>query len=97
MLRSKWTLAATKLLQQQPNPNHQHSNLVIQFKEFLRKNWEVQLFHIYRERNCLADYFVGHRHGLPLGTYSVNVSDTAVTTWITYSCLRSSQSRSVLR
>ncbi|CAN0922220.1 hypothetical protein LINGRAHAP2_LOCUS32980 [Linum grandiflorum] len=39
-------LAATKLLERQENPNHQHTNLLIRFKELLRRDWEVQLFHI---------------------------------------------------
>ncbi|CAN0896459.1 hypothetical protein LINGRAHAP2_LOCUS18505 [Linum grandiflorum] len=39
-------LAATKLLERQENPDHQHINQVLQFKELLRRDWEVQLFHI---------------------------------------------------
>ncbi|CAN0896461.1 hypothetical protein LINGRAHAP2_LOCUS18505, partial [Linum grandiflorum] len=52
--------------------------------------------YIYREGNCLADYLASRRHGLPLGTHSVNVSDPAVATWIIYDRLRSSQPRLVL-
>ncbi|CAN0927704.1 hypothetical protein LINGRAHAP2_LOCUS36047 [Linum grandiflorum] len=55
------------------------ANLVIQFKQLLRWNWKVQLFHIYCKGNCLADYISGRRHGLPLGTHFVTVSDPVVT------------------
>ncbi|CAN0911645.1 Putative ribonuclease H protein At1g65750 [Linum grandiflorum] len=91
------SLAATKMLQQQAYLDHKHTTLVLQFKELLRRNWEVQLFHIYREGNCLADYLASRGHGLPLGTHPVHVSDPAVATWIAYDPLRSSQLLLVLR
>ncbi|CAN0887733.1 hypothetical protein LINGRAHAP2_LOCUS15658 [Linum grandiflorum] len=42
-------VAATILLQQQDHPEHQHAHMALQFQELLRRDWEVQLFHIYRE------------------------------------------------
>ncbi|CAN0860802.1 Putative ribonuclease H protein At1g65750, partial [Linum grandiflorum] len=90
-------LAASKLLQQRDNPDHQHSSLVLQFQQLLRREWEVKLFHVYREGNCLADHLAGRGHGLPLGTHHVDVSDPAVASWIAYDRLRSSQPRLVLR
>ncbi|CAN0842043.1 Putative ribonuclease H protein At1g65750, partial [Linum grandiflorum] len=91
------SLAASKLLQQRDNPDHQHASLVLQFQQLLRREWEVKLFHVYREGNCLADHLVGRGHGLPLGTHPVDVSDPAVASWLAYDRLRSSQPRLVLR
>ncbi|CAN0903393.1 Putative ribonuclease H protein At1g65750 [Linum grandiflorum] len=91
------SLAASKLLQQRDNPDHQHASLVLQFQQLLRREWEVKLFHVYREGNCLADHLAGRGHGLPLGTHPVDVCDPAVASWIAYDRLRSSQPRLVLR
>ncbi|CAN0920748.1 hypothetical protein LINGRAHAP2_LOCUS32224 [Linum grandiflorum] len=35
---------------------HQHAILVLKFKEFCRRQWEVNLSHIYRKATCVADY-----------------------------------------
>ncbi|CAN0856312.1 Putative ribonuclease H protein At1g65750, partial [Linum grandiflorum] len=91
------SLAASNLLQQRDNPYHQHVSLVLQFQQLLRREWEVKLFHVYREGNCMADHLAGRGHDLPLGTHPVDVSDPAVTSWIAYDRLRTSQSRLVLR
>ncbi|CAN0873717.1 Putative ribonuclease H protein At1g65750, partial [Linum grandiflorum] len=91
------SLAASKLLQQCDNPDHQHASLVLKFQQLLRREWEVKLFHVYREGNCLADHLAGRGHGLPLGTHHVDVSDPAVASWIAYDRFRSSQPRLVLR
>ncbi|CAN0855098.1 Putative ribonuclease H protein At1g65750, partial [Linum grandiflorum] len=90
-------VAASKPLQQRDNPDHQHASLVLQLQQLLRREWEVKLFHVYREGNCLADHLVGRGHGLPLGTHPVDVSDPAVASLIAYDRLRSSQPRLVLR
>ncbi|CAN0856284.1 hypothetical protein LINGRAHAP2_LOCUS6457, partial [Linum grandiflorum] len=58
-------------LQQRDNPDHEHASLVLQFQQLLRREWEVKLFHVYREGNCLADHLAGRGHGLPLGTHPV--------------------------
>ena len=31
-------------------------NLVMQIKDMLGRDWEVRLFHVYREANCVADW-----------------------------------------
>ena len=31
-------------------------NLVMQIKDILGRDWEVRLFHVYREANCVADW-----------------------------------------
>ncbi|CAN0824464.1 hypothetical protein LINGRAPRIM_LOCUS1677 [Linum grandiflorum] len=55
--------------------------MVMQFQELLRKDWEVQLDHIYREGNFLSDHLAGRGHCLPLGTHSVEVSDYQTMQW----------------
>ncbi|CAN0907690.1 hypothetical protein LINGRAHAP2_LOCUS24937 [Linum grandiflorum] len=36
--------------------DHQHTTLVLQFKELCSHFWEVHIFHIYREANNAANY-----------------------------------------
>ncbi|CAN0838514.1 hypothetical protein LINGRAHAP2_LOCUS2194 [Linum grandiflorum] len=58
--------------------NHQHASLILQIQELIRRDWDVQINHIYREGNCLADYLAGRGHSLPVGTHNIAVSDPAV-------------------
>ncbi|CAN0927561.1 Putative ribonuclease H protein At1g65750 [Linum grandiflorum] len=91
------SLAATILAEQRETTDHQHAQLVMQIQELLQRDWEVKIAHIFREGNFLAGHLAGRGHSLPLGTHSVEVSDSAVATWIAYDRLRSSQPRLVLR
>ncbi|CAN0859752.1 Putative ribonuclease H protein At1g65750 [Linum grandiflorum] len=72
------SIAATILVQQQDNLDHQHAHLVFQVQELLQRDWEVKIIHIFREGNFLADHLAGQGHSRPLGTHSVDVSDPAV-------------------
>ncbi|CAN0909695.1 hypothetical protein LINGRAHAP2_LOCUS25909 [Linum grandiflorum] len=92
---SELIVTTKKISPRLEHPDHQRANLVSQFKELLRRSWEVQLLYIFPECKCLADYLASRGHGLPLGTCSVNVSDSTVATWIAYYRLRSSQPRLV--
>ncbi|CAN0922217.1 hypothetical protein LINGRAHAP2_LOCUS32977 [Linum grandiflorum] len=59
--------------------DHRHANLVMQYQEFLRRDWEVQLSHIYREGNFMADHWALRGHSLPFGSHDIDVSIIAVT------------------
>ncbi|CAN0906462.1 Putative ribonuclease H protein At1g65750 [Linum grandiflorum] len=46
---------------------HQHAVLVMHFKEFCSRQWEVHLSHIYREANNAADYLANLGHSFNYG------------------------------
>ena len=35
-------------------------NLIMQIKEVVGKDWEVKIFHVYREANCVADWLTNY-------------------------------------
>ncbi|CAN1154387.1 Putative ribonuclease H protein At1g65750, partial [Linum perenne] len=51
------------------NSSHQHSSLVTLFQRLRARHWEVQLCHVYREANYLANALANHSHSLAPGTH----------------------------
>ncbi|CAN0846367.1 hypothetical protein LINGRAHAP2_LOCUS4423 [Linum grandiflorum] len=66
-------VATTQLVEMTRSYDHQHANLVLQFQEFLRRNWKLQLIHIYPEGNFLADHLPLRGHNLPFGSHDIDV------------------------
>ncbi|CAI0451814.1 unnamed protein product [Linum tenue] len=75
---------AISLLSPGSPTNHQHANLVIQFRELLGRDWEVVIRHIYREANFLADCLAHKGHLLYPGAFSVTCMDPDVERWLLY-------------
>ncbi|CAN0919163.1 hypothetical protein LINGRAHAP2_LOCUS31293 [Linum grandiflorum] len=57
-------MAASAILAKDYELDDQHAALVLKFKEFCSRQWEVHISHIYREANNVADYLTncGHSH-----------------------------------
>ncbi|CAN1182797.1 Putative ribonuclease H protein At1g65750, partial [Linum perenne] len=55
-----------QLLQGDDLEDHAHATTFITARELLRRNWEVQILHIYRESNHVADYLANVGHSCPL-------------------------------
>ncbi|CAN1142951.1 Putative ribonuclease H protein At1g65750 [Linum perenne] len=66
---------AVQLLQGDDLEDHAHAATIITARELLRRNWEVQILHIYRESNHIADYLANVGHSCPLGFHSIEQSD----------------------
>lgn len=49
-----------------PNGYYQ---LILSIQEMLKRDWNVDLKHIYREVNSAADALANYAHSLPLGLY----------------------------
>ncbi|CAN0854306.1 hypothetical protein LINGRAHAP2_LOCUS5887 [Linum grandiflorum] len=54
---------------------HHHFYEVASFCELLDWNWMVKVEHLYRKGNREADYLADHDHSLPIGVYSISISD----------------------
>ncbi|CAI0419974.1 unnamed protein product [Linum tenue] len=78
------SITAISLLSPGSPTNHQHANLVIQFRELLGRDWEVVIRHIYREANFLADCLAHKGHLLDPGTCSVTCMDPDIERWLLY-------------
>ncbi|CAN1144174.1 Putative ribonuclease H protein At1g65750 [Linum perenne] len=65
-------------------------------RELLRRNWEVQILHVYRESNHVADYLANVGHSCPLGFHSVEQSDPNFCYWLHYDQLSVSEVRLIM-
>ncbi|CAN0899108.1 Putative ribonuclease H protein At1g65750 [Linum grandiflorum] len=63
------SMAAIDILAKDLDLDHQHAALVLQFKEFCSRQWEVHLSHIYREAHNATDYLVNLGHSLTYGLH----------------------------
>ncbi|CAN0908256.1 Putative ribonuclease H protein At1g65750 [Linum grandiflorum] len=68
--------------------DHQHAALVLQFKEFCSYQWEVHIFHIYRETNNAADYLANLGHSLSYGMHLFDSPDRGLSHWLYYDLIR---------
>ncbi|CAN0907095.1 hypothetical protein LINGRAHAP2_LOCUS24614 [Linum grandiflorum] len=62
------------LLAKESELDHQHASLLLlQYKEFCSRQWEVHLFHIYRKANNAVNYLANLGHSL---TYRMHLLDS---------------------
>ncbi|CAN1841559.1 Putative ribonuclease H protein At1g65750 [Linum perenne] len=66
------------------NSSHQHSSLVTLFQRLREREWEVRLYHVYREANYLVDALANHGHGLAPGTRRIDINSDFVQYWEGY-------------
>ncbi|CAN1133649.1 Putative ribonuclease H protein At1g65750, partial [Linum perenne] len=61
---------AISLLCNEGHVDHQHSNLVLDFRELQRRHWDLRLCHVYREANFAANYLADNLgHSLSLSCH----------------------------
>ncbi|CAN1238296.1 Putative ribonuclease H protein At1g65750 [Linum grandiflorum] len=77
--------------------DHPHATLVMKFQELQQRAWRIELSHVFREANFLADAMANAGHALPFGLHQFDEHHPAVAYWNAYDRLRSSQPRLVLR
>ncbi|CAN0906730.1 Putative ribonuclease H protein At1g65750 [Linum grandiflorum] len=75
--------------------DHQHAILVMQYQELCRRQWEVTLYHIYREANCGADYLANLGHSFVFGFHIFDSPDRGLSHWLCYDVIGVSLPRSV--
>ncbi|CAN1140906.1 Putative ribonuclease H protein At1g65750, partial [Linum perenne] len=49
--------------------DHRHSQTILQLHQLLTRNWTLEVSHVYRERNRVADLLAHHGHSLSLGSH----------------------------
>ncbi|CAN0892933.1 hypothetical protein LINGRAHAP2_LOCUS17863 [Linum grandiflorum] len=56
----------------------------MQYQKLCNRQWEVTLYHIYREANCAADYLANLDHSFIFGFHIVNFADRGLSHWLHY-------------
>ncbi|CAN1249349.1 Putative ribonuclease H protein At1g65750 [Linum perenne] len=78
------SLCAVQLLTGTDDLEHQHANTVNRYKNLLERDWRLQVVHIFREGNCLADSLASRGHVMDLGTHNISISDSMVQYWANF-------------
>ncbi|CAN1783047.1 Putative ribonuclease H protein At1g65750, partial [Linum perenne] len=76
--------------------NHSYALEVLEFRDWLRKDWSITIKHVYREANHAADYLASTGHSLPRGSHPVSNSDCNLAYFIRYDCMGISEPRLVI-
>ncbi|CAN1818919.1 Putative ribonuclease H protein At1g65750, partial [Linum perenne] len=74
---------------------HQHALEVLEFRNWVDKDWELRLKHVYREGNQAADFPANLGHSLPRGYHLIPISDCNLAYYVRYDCLGMSEPRMV--
>ncbi|CAN1729404.1 Putative ribonuclease H protein At1g65750 [Linum perenne] len=74
---------------------HQHALEVLEFRNWVDKDWELRLKHVYREANQAADFLANLGHSLTRGCHSIPISNCNLAYYVRYDCLGISEPRMV--
>ncbi|CAI0393757.1 unnamed protein product [Linum tenue] len=66
---------------------HPHSAMIQEARRLLAQEWEVELLHVFREGNVVADYLASLGHGLPPGDHIINTPYHMLSYWLYYDLL----------
>ncbi|CAI0544574.1 unnamed protein product [Linum tenue] len=86
---------AIKLIREAEN-RHPHFLLVQEARRMLALDWQVQLIHVYREGNFVADYLASAGHKLQQGLHFVDEPDPILNYWLLYDLIGVETSRLVV-
>ncbi|CAN1185483.1 Putative ribonuclease H protein At1g65750, partial [Linum perenne] len=75
------------LLNSEPGSSHQYTLEVLEFQEWLQRDWEVKVIHVYREANQAADYLANLGHNTTRRVHTVDISDCILAYFVRYDCL----------
>ncbi|CAN1256840.1 Putative ribonuclease H protein At1g65750 [Linum perenne] len=87
---------ATAILTCADDPIHQYATEVLSFRELCNREWRVEIRHVYREANKVADFLANQGHLFPFGTHLFPLSDCNLGHILRYDCLGISEPRFIL-
>lgn len=58
--------------------------LVISIKELMKRDWSINITHVYREVNFTADFLANYALSLPLGCHHFNVPPISLLPFLTH-------------
>ncbi|CAN1824961.1 Putative ribonuclease H protein At1g65750 [Linum perenne] len=66
---------------------HGHAVEVLEFREWLGRDWELTIRHVYREANFAADHLASRGHELPRGSHWIDPIDCRLAYFVRYDCM----------
>ncbi|CAN1775820.1 Putative ribonuclease H protein At1g65750 [Linum perenne] len=85
--------AVVSLLTAPGVPEHQHASEVLHFQNLCKRDWRVNIRHIYREANKAADFLASQGYDFPFGIHFFPLSDCNFGHILQYDCLGVSEPR----
>ncbi|CAI0433724.1 unnamed protein product, partial [Linum tenue] len=76
-------------------PHHSHYTSVTEIRRWLRRDWQVQIHHVFREANVVADHLANSGHALPVGLHRVIAPDSTLAYWLYHDCIGVQTPRSI--
>ncbi|CAI0553386.1 unnamed protein product [Linum tenue] len=70
-----------------------YSNLLRQFQEIRKQNWEIHITYCYCECNKVADFLANKGHTLSCGVHVIDIADPGLNFWVLYDSLGIAQDR----
>ncbi|CAI0435262.1 unnamed protein product [Linum tenue] len=77
-------------------PGHIHFVQVATIRELLAREWEVQIDHVFREGNVVADYLASVGYSLPVGVHVFENPSPLLSRWLYFDLLGVQTPRSVI-
>ncbi|CAN1166059.1 Putative ribonuclease H protein At1g65750 [Linum perenne] len=74
---------------------HSHALEVLEFQEWMTRDWEVKISHVYREANHAADHIASRGHSVSRGSHLVDPTDSNLAYFIRYDCMGISETRMI--
>ncbi|CAN1161785.1 hypothetical protein LINPERHAP2_LOCUS24129 [Linum perenne] len=81
------------LLNKDPSSSDQFILEVLEFQDWLQREWIVDLKHVYREANHAADYLANLGRNTTRGAHEVHHDDCNLAYFIRYDCMGISEPR----
>ncbi|CAN1156400.1 Putative ribonuclease H protein At1g65750 [Linum perenne] len=88
--------AAIALLSNGDTTSNQHAMETMQFQEFKGRDWRLRIEHTYREGNQAADFLASIGYGYPVGSHSVDLSDSILGYFLRLELFGIGQPRSIM-
>lgn len=66
------SLCVTQLIASSSVPFNDYLQLTLSIQELLKREWHVDIMHIYHEVNFATDVLVNYAHSLPVGLHIFN-------------------------
>ncbi|CAN1170713.1 Putative ribonuclease H protein At1g65750 [Linum perenne] len=76
--------------------SHSHGLEVMDYRDWLSRDWEVDIKHIYREANYAADHLASRGHTCPRGSHCIDLTDCRLAHFLRYDCMGISEPRLII-
>ncbi|CAN1769908.1 Putative ribonuclease H protein At1g65750, partial [Linum perenne] len=87
---------AVSLLQSNGLEDHAHTSTIHSARYLIRRDWEVQIIHVHREGNHVADLLASRGHSLSVGFHCIKLSNPILSYWLLYDQFGGSEERLII-